>query len=295
MGYELWTSPVTGYRRRGTRLTDLHTTLRSQIRAKAIYEPLRSCRVGDPAVEMYDLLKRRDFDVAGVKAENETLIGYVRRIDLTGGKVSDHCINLSEDIQIQEDLELPGIMGRLKDHDFVFVNVGRDNEGIITRADLNKPLVRVYLFGLISLMEMHLTYWVRAMYPDDSWKASLTPERLQMAENVQAKRRLKKQNLELVGCLQFCDKSRLVLRCDNTRNNLQLGSRGKGGSKLKHVEDLRDTLAHSQYDLVGGRSWKHLIENVEWMENVITISDKYVEERAREMAKHDDVVALNFV
>lgn len=45
-----------------------------------------------------------------------------------------------------------------------------NGKGIVTFADLNKPPVRVYLFGLVSLLEVHLRFWIRTAYSDGSWK-----------------------------------------------------------------------------------------------------------------------------
>ena len=43
-----------------------------------------------------------------------------------------------------------------------FVLAGGSVSGIVTRADLNKSPARIYLFGLVSLLEMHLVFWNRS-------------------------------------------------------------------------------------------------------------------------------------
>jgi hypothetical protein len=63
--------------------------------------------------------------------------------------------------------------------------------GIITRADLQKPPVRMWLFGLITLVEQALGMLIRARYPDGSWAERLSPSRLQRAERFQAERELR--------------------------------------------------------------------------------------------------------
>ncbi len=286
MGYQLWTSPVTGYRRRGTRLVELHTVLGSQTTARAIFEPLQSCPADAPAREMYRALEQRDFDVAGVRTEREgPVIGFVKRKNLKDDIIRNYLEPLTEDDWVQEALPLASLIQRLKHRDFVFVRLKSNTAGIITQADLNKPPVRVYLFGLISLLEMHLSYWVKAEYPEDAWRTELKPERLKEAEKVQTKRRQRKQELELIDYLQFCDKRDLLVGRESLRSALGLGSKGKATTCLKHVEDLRNTLAHSHYDLVQGTSWKDLLGLVEWMEEVIRASDRCVEQRAQQGAQ----------
>lgn len=43
MGYELWTSPITGYRRKGTRFSELRAVIGAGVQARSIFEPLQCC------------------------------------------------------------------------------------------------------------------------------------------------------------------------------------------------------------------------------------------------------------
>ncbi len=88
MGYQLWLSPITGYRRRGTRLSEFRSLLGLGITAHAILEPLQSCPGDASAQEMERILRRRDFDVAGVQTHpDEPVIGFVERESLRKGTV----------------------------------------------------------------------------------------------------------------------------------------------------------------------------------------------------------------
>jgi hypothetical protein len=83
MGYQLWTSPVTGYRRTGTRLRELRHLFENGITAQAILEPLQSCPPDANAIEIAQLLHARDFDVVGVKEESGgEVFGFVFRDSL---------------------------------------------------------------------------------------------------------------------------------------------------------------------------------------------------------------------
>ena len=74
MGYELWTSPITGYRRRGTRLAELRALLASGITAHAILEPLRWCPADAPSADIQSALRQKGFDVAGVLQDERGLL-----------------------------------------------------------------------------------------------------------------------------------------------------------------------------------------------------------------------------
>lgn len=226
MGYELWTSPVTGYRRTGTRLRELRHLFEDGITAQAILEPLQSCPSTANAIEIAQLLRHRDFDVVGVQEESGgEVIGFVFRDSLKTGTVRSHLQKMTSEHLISDATPLANLLSIFKTRERAFVLVGQYVSGIITRADLNKPPLRVYLFGLISLLEMHMTYWVTKSYPNDSWKERLSGSRLARAETLLADRQSRKQQTDLVDCLQFCDKRDLILALNDLRNSLGLGQR----------------------------------------------------------------------
>lgn len=289
MGYQLWTSPITGYRRKGTRLAELRSLLGSGITAHAVLEPLQSCPADAEASAMARILRLRDFDVAGVQAKrNGPVIGFVARESLMGGLVKDHMQVLTADALISDATPLSSLLTALKGRQHAFVLIGLAVRGIVTRADLNKPPIRVYLFGLISLLEMHLGFWIRAVYTGESLQSRLTARRLEIARKLQADRRKRNQDVSLVECLQFCDKRDLVLAQRNLREKLDLGSKSQAINFLKRAEDLRNRLAHSEQDLVKGSSWDSVISLVEWVESVVHVSDQHVEQIAVRAAQRDE-------
>ena len=91
MGYQLWTSPNTGYKHKGTRLSDLRSLLGAGIMARSILEPLRSCPLEASSDDTECILSERGFDVAGVRRiQDGPVIGFVLREALRGGRVKDH-------------------------------------------------------------------------------------------------------------------------------------------------------------------------------------------------------------
>src|SRR5688572_29888621 len=125
MGHELWTSPITGYRRRGTRLAELRSLLGSGIAAHAILEPLQSCPAEALASEMAQALAQRDFDIAGVQSERTSpVIGYVARESLKNGVVRDHLRPLTADLLISDSTPLPTLLSVLKGRPHGFVLIG---------------------------------------------------------------------------------------------------------------------------------------------------------------------------
>lgn len=287
MGYQLWTSPITGYRRKGTRLSELRSMVAARIGARAILEPLQCCPADAPATEMRDLLGERGFDTAGVMKEAAgPVIGFVIAKELSKGFVRDHKKPLNAEHLISDATPIADLLRVLRSKERAFVLVGPDVKGIVTLADLNKPPIRVYLFGLVSLLEMHLRFWVRHAYADDSWKKHLSGKRLEYATEIQVERQKRNEQIDLLDCLQFCDLRDLLLRNEALRNRLGFKSKGKGEELLKEAEKLRDRLAHSQQDIVEGISWQELIDLIDQMEALVHRSDDAVEHEAKSSKKN---------
>jgi CBS domain-containing protein len=285
MGYELWTSPITGYRRRGTRLSELRSLTEAGITAHAILEPLKSCPADAPASEAAQILRQRDFDVAGIRESPDgEVIAWVTTDDLKDGLVRDHERPLTANDLISDATPLSAVLSTLKTRRFTFVLIGPEVRGIVTRADLNKPPVRIYLFSIVSLLEMHLAFWVKDEYRE-SWQATLSKRRLHKAREIQKERRKRNQDQTLLECLQFCDKRDLVTSSTQLRTKLSMGDKTAATQSLRRIESLRNELAHSQQDLANGSSWEDVISLVEWIERVVDRSDAEVEQRAARSAE----------
>jgi len=204
MGYQLWTSPVTGYRRIGTRFSDIRSLFDKGITAVAIFEALKSCAADGKAEEIKRLLSKRDFDVAGVmESKNGKVVGYVQKEDLQSGLVKDYLRVITPELLIADSTPIPELFALLKNKLFLFVLNKSRVDGIITRADLNKPPVRIYLFGLVSLLEMHLGFWAQDSYKNETWKENLSEGRIKAAEELFEDRKTRNQEIGLFECLQF--------------------------------------------------------------------------------------------
>lgn len=283
MGDQLWTSRITGYRRRGTRLAELLPLLGGSVVLRAILEPLQSVALGSSASEMRGILDNRGFDVAGVQESRDgPVLGFVIRENLRSGTIGEYLKRFSDDDLITDQTTIPQLFAILGKTKRAFVTLHREVRGIVTHADLNKPPIRVYLFGLISLLEMHLQFWVSEVYPNGSWEKGMQGARLDTAIDLQARRRQVDGAISLFDCLQFADKAQLVTAQPKMIDTLALGSKSNAKKLLGKAERLRNDLAHSQLDLVHGTSWAVLLDQVQAIEKLIHRSDQIIEEKFRQ-------------
>ncbi|QCW28123.1 hypothetical protein FE772_23200 [Lysobacter enzymogenes] len=278
MGAQLWVSDLTGYRRRGTRLIELHETLGRKITVKAIYEPLQSFAPNIEGGRARHELEARDFDVVGVRESKDSrVVGYIDKQSLKDGvDVREFVQEIESEYIVCDDLPLVDLLAILAKRNFVFVRVDGEVEGILTLADLNKPVARIYLFGLISLLEMHLNFWVRIEYPDDLWRHLLSATRLEQLDGLLSQ----KNGLDPLDYLQFSDRCDLFVARTSLCDQLSPGSKRMTERALRRARELRDDLAHSQYYLATTRSWREIIELVQWADDFLRRSDGLVEERA---------------
>ncbi|WP_141057232.1 hypothetical protein [Stenotrophomonas rhizophila] len=262
-------------------MKDFNEVLGSRILASDICEPLKSCSAVAPADQIRAELERLDFTIAGVRElEASPVIGYVESAALVYGEVRDHLHGLTEVAVIPKATDVVALLTTLQDKPFLYVEGESGIEAILTWVDINKPMVRIYIFGLISLLEMHLSFWVANVYGDDEWIGFLTKERVEAAMHVQGARRGIGQELTLIQCLQLCDKRKLVLRSDALVELFGLGSKRAGKRFFKSVEALRDALAHSQYDLVVRNEWAELLSLIGQVQKTVELSDDRVESDA---------------
>jgi hypothetical protein len=222
------------------------------------------------------------FDIAGVQESKDgPVVGFVVREELQQGNISAHLKPFSAADLISDSTTLTDLLSFLRKRERAFILLGPSVTGIVTRADLNKPPVRIYLFGIISLLEMHLQYWVNEAYPNESWRSVLTAGRLGEANKFQEERKVLGEDLALIDCIQFCDKSSLLTKKADLIANLKLVSKTKAEELFKRAQDLRNLLAHSQSDLAQSTSWEARIALIEKIVNVIQRSDELVGQRTQ--------------
>jgi hypothetical protein len=279
MSYQLWISPHTGYRRRGTSFAELSGMLERGLVASSISEPLRCCAANDPALEVRAELERLDFDVAGVMDAEGRVVGWVQRTSLIDETCGKHVVVFEPHQLISDSTPLIEIIRVLSGHERVYVVVRRGVSGIITRADLRKPPVRLLLFGLVSLLEMHLTYWTHELFPNDSWKEHLTETRRTKVAELRAARKLRNEEISEIDCLQLCDKRDILVQSNPARTTLGLGSKTKAAITLKSIEYVRDRLAHSQDDFTGEGGWPELAATLVEIERILGASESALEAR----------------
>ena len=246
---------------------DLRRMFESAITVRDITEPLVCYDAERNAAEVKPFLDECDFDVAGVR-QNGRVLGYLERERLMDGRVEDHLIRFGEGDVVLETEPLVRVIQLLEARRAFFVTAFGQVAGIVTRGDLQKSAVRMWLFGLISLIEMQMLWLIRERHPNEAWKPFLKSSKgLKTAQWHFDIRRGRNEAIDLVGCLLLSDKAD-IFRKDPSLDKLMCRSGlGMDSTFFRELVSLRDDLAHA-HDIVTNR-WPRLPKLVQEAERLL--------------------------
>jgi hypothetical protein len=213
--------------------------------ARDIAEPLVSFDANSSAADVRVGMEAQGLDVVGIRKDGQ-IIGFVRRESLDSGVCGQHCQPF-EGVSVLDDTSpMLQVLLELQHAPVVFVSMFGRPGGIVTRAELEKPPVRMWLFGMLTLIEMRFTELIERHSPADAWMSYVSEGRLQKARDLQAERQRRNLPVRLFDCLQLADKGQIVARDEQIRRHTIFASRGKAEEVVKMLERLRNNLAHMQ-------------------------------------------------
>lgn len=223
------------------------------VRALDIAEPLPSFELAGDAAPVLACLRTHHLPAAGVRSGGfVTHVVTLRALEENAARGADACplAALARPPAADELLSGAATLGevveRLHARDFVLVEVLGAACGIVSRRDLEDPPVRMWLFGLLTLIETTVARSIEGWAGEEVWRALLAPARLEQAERLQAERLRRGLETPLLYCLPFSDKGQIVARAEDLRGALGFASRKRAEADFKALERLRNNLAHMQ-------------------------------------------------
>ncbi|MEE8311306.1 MAG: HD domain-containing protein [Candidatus Binatia bacterium] len=230
-----------------------------------IAAPLRSFDAVREAAEIASIMDEERLDVVGVRKAG-AVAGYLRREDLGAGPTSearadavavpagadvvgacgDHARVFSAGQIVSGPASLSDVILVLTRHDHCFVSLLGETTGVLVRDDINNPVVRMWLFGIITIVEMALGRQIRAIYGENGWLERLPETRIAKARELLAERSRRDRGGALLDCLQLPDKARILIDDGTLLDWLGTGSRNAARNAVKDIVSLRDHLAHAQ-------------------------------------------------
>jgi hypothetical protein len=225
--------------------------------AMDIAEPLVSFDAEADARTVRAFMHEKEFDLVGIRVDG-LIHGYVWRDDLVEGFCRDHMRTFTPDDDLVPDTaDLTEVVKSLAINKQCFVTILDRVGAVITLSDLEKPPMRMFLFGMITLGEMLMTEIIRHRYIDGSWHDCLSAQRLEKARQLQEERLRRGQTADLVDCLQYGDKGWILSYDEDVRKALGQDSRRDARKAIKEMETLRNNLAHTQEIIPTG--WQRIV------------------------------------
>lgn len=231
-----------------------------------IAEPLASFDAAAAAGEVRAVMASRGYKVAGIRRDG-TISGYVQQEELADGSCGEHLHPFDAADIVHDSADFPTVVVKLTQSPRLFVTAFGQVGGIVTRTDLQKPPVRMWLFGMVTIIEMGLTRMIEDRFADGGWWQFVSESRLAKAQELLDERKRRNQEVDLLDCLQLSDKGQIVLRNEDLRVEAGFVSRSKGTQTMKELEALRNNLAHSQ-DIVTC-DWDIIVKLTTYLETLL--------------------------
>ena len=230
-----------------------------------IAEPLVSFDESTASTKVAEFMDSADFDAVGIRRDGR-VCGYVDR-----GAVA--AIGFDKATVLPESAPLAAAVQALSTQPRVFVSAFGDVGGIVTKCDMQKPPVRMWLFGIVTMIEMRYALLIAESCPSDSWRQYLSEGRLKKAEDLLAERRRRRPgDLSLLDCLQLADKGQIIAHNEEIRRQTIFTSRSQAEEGIKMLEGLRNNLAHAQ-DIVA-TDWDAIVNLSRELQRVLADPEK---------------------
>jgi hypothetical protein len=204
--------------------------------------------------------------VAGIR-RNGLVCGFVEAESLGEGSCASFRREFASGQVVVAGSSLMDVIEVLTRYDWCFVSALGTVVGVISRIDMQKPAIRMWLFGIITVAELEFTERIRQKWSGESWIGLLSQQRLENARQLRAERERRKENCKLLDCLQLSDKMEILI--SDPEELARLGIRTPSAAKRasRQIESLRNSLAHAQ-GLVD-HDWPQIVRLARHIEQIL--------------------------
>lgn len=251
----------------------LKSLYEENITVKSIAQELEFCSKDDSAISIRSKMEEKHFDTLAVEDEGE-IVGYIDRHGLDEGKIMDYMKVFSPRELVSDSTPLIQLLHIFKKTNRVFVLENNSINKLITHADLQKPPIRMLIFGYITLLEMRLSDIILHRFGGESWYPMISEDRLHKANQLYERRVEKNEEINLIECLQISDKFDIIHKDEELRAFFQIPSKSKGKKDANAIRKLRDKISHAN-ELGLDMSWIEIIEVVQTCGRLLEISETY--------------------
>ncbi|WP_455204100.1 HD domain-containing protein [Kaarinaea lacus] len=237
--------------------------------AKDIAAPLLSFDADKSAGSVLAALDVHNQQVASVRIHG-IVQGYLLKVQLSTGaedNVAQHIRHFAVDQVVDGNAPLADVIHVLTRYSYCFVSMLGDIAGVIDRNSINNPLARMWLYGILTMLEMRLVQLINQHFPQQSWQAVLSEGRLSKAKQMYQERQRRNLRCDLIDCLQLSDKAQILLHHQPTVDAMGFSSKKAAKLVIKELESLRNHLAHAQD--IAEHNWAQIARLSQRMDEIV--------------------------
>ena len=221
------------------------------------------------ALRARDWLRENSFDAAPLDEPEPHQVVIADELEPGDRPVREQARSIDSTMLVSADLSLADGIVRLKSRPFYFV-LHRDKlQGIVTRADLQRPAVAMILFGMILASESAMNVVIKKRL-GDSWIEHLSEHEREEVDKVFQDRLRTNTAITRLECVMLAQRLDLLAAAPGAVADLGFAS-GKAFKRWRErLNRLRDPLAHG-----GGllRAEPDPLEAIELFEKVRDFAD----------------------
>lgn len=240
-----------------TSCTTIRRFFKAGFTAADMAEALVSFDADRPAERVRAFMETHNLAAVGVRRDG-IVAGYLTSDVSTDGICGDHASPFENAIVVEDATPLHLVVPMLDEEPCVFVSALGAASGIVTREDVEKPPVRMWLFGLLTLIEMAFSHLIQNRFPGDTWREIIRRGRLARAVTLQKDRAHRDQKRSLVDCLHLVDKANIVFRDPELRERFGFPSRTAAQRAISIAVELRNDLTHA-HEIVPD-NWEAIVQ-----------------------------------
>ena len=156
-----------------------------------IAEPLRSFDEARPLAEIAAILREESLPVVGIRHRGR-VIGYLPPSAAEGsseGECGAARREFGRNQVVEGHTPISAVIEVLTLYDACFVRVLEDVGGVVTRSEMQSPIVRMWLFGIITFVEMRMDERIRKLWTEEEWTRRLPRGRIDKARELREERK----------------------------------------------------------------------------------------------------------
>ncbi len=202
---------------------------------------LETCLVSEKAADVLANSRFEDFTCIPVReGEDGPIIGVLERPQTPEQEASEPRMRpLDGSMLISAEASLRELIPLLRQSPYRLVVTEKGVEGIVTRSDLQKLPVRLYVFALITHLEQLMRDIIAERYPNDDWFVLLPPQLRKSIEKDWQKLKERDLTISKLECAS------LSAKCTILEQVLPPEEGKKLSEEHKMIVDLRNTIDHA--------------------------------------------------